>query len=1210
MSKPLDIDDYEDLEHVEWVRLRPNVYLGPTTDESKEETVVIVNEGKLQFKRKRIRTSHANLQTFREAISNANDNVRRYGNNKTSCIVRFEEVEGENPIIEIVNGGHAPPIDRKSEKDLYVPHRIFGKLLSGSNFKENSDDDPLGGTNGVGIKATNIFSSFFEVSILNSVSKKKWFQRFEEFEPVLFDDEPYKITDWNGTASKVSIRYQLNNCLGKTNLNLYAMDVISASITSMGNLTFYFNDEKFHLKDMKLTDWFSFYPPVETEKENPPIEPETKEGQEGTVKDEIKEEALEEAEEETSEGKDPSEAEEGIPEEPGYTQVKKRKRAKKVKLSMKISSVKTEYLGPPLPKPLLSWRDKYGNEVVVADIHRDFGFPHVQGFVNGLPCSRGVHIKQAQQIFAKAFEEQIFNDKDLKPKLEKFRNTKFPSLIKENVFFLVKAELPGKPEWGSGQIKDELMGCKVGKVDLSLFDPSDKVNVNGKEEPKWGDWKNSRLMQVIINSWESETLKEFKKTDGKKTKHVSTKNYEGANLAGTKDSEKCTLILCEGESAAGYIRQYISLFPRGKDFFGVFAFKGKPLNVMKAYLEDIIKNEEYAGLKKAGGLQFGMDYRIPENKKTLRYGKWLIAVDPDVDGSHIRAIIMAYCRVYIQGCFEDGFVSSYYTPLIRAQWQKRDYTFYRTETFQKWMNEDHSRKGVVAKYFKGLGTSGNDDIKSDRDANMIIVHRFDTESEDMFDLALNNGRADDRKRWIAEDLLEVEELKPGDQLVKEFLNGELITFYHYSVHRAISTLESGFKVVQGQLLWALRNNKEFKKLHVMVAKMIETTKYHHGDMSASKALIQMTRDFTMSNNVPYFTKNGQFGTRAKGGKDASAPRYIEAKISPIVEKIYPSVDYPLLTMKFEEGDEVEPAFFLPIIPMALVNGVEGIAVGWSSFIPSYDPIAVVENVRRLITGKKYIKMTPWYRGYNGLIKMSEDETYFTSSGSLSCKGRKIYINELPLFYWTHKFRKLLEKLVALKKIQDFSDNSKPETVDFEIKGINALNRENFESDEEWEDELHHFFGLQRQHSLASMVLLVNGKPKRYQTVEEIIVDFIEFRKPFYEKRIGNRVASITANILKTEQAILFLELINEKKVLIDDPDLVKKVLKIEKKLDAETIEETIEKYSIRHLRPDGLDKLKKKYQTLLDELEGVKSQNPITLWLNDLSALEKDLKKM
>ena len=90
------------------------------------------------------------------------------------------------------------------------------------------------------------------------------------------------------------------------------------------------------------------------------------------------------------------------------------------------------------------------------------------------------------------------------------------------------------------------------------------------------------------------------------------------------------------------------------------------------------------------------------------------------------------------------------------------------------------------------------------------------------------------------------------------------------------------------------------------------------------------------NNINLLKPNGQFGTRIMGGNDAASPRYIHTEINPITDLIYRKEDFPLLKYLDDDGLPVEPEYYVPIIPMVLVNGMVGIGTGWSTNIPKYN----------------------------------------------------------------------------------------------------------------------------------------------------------------------------------------------------------------------------------------------------------------------------------
>ena len=110
----------------------------------------------------------------------------------------------------------------------------------------------------------------------------------------------------------------------------------------------------------------------------------------------------------------------------------------------------------------------------------------------------------------------------------------------------------------------------------------------------------------------------------------------------------------------------------------------------------------------------------------------------------------------------------------------------------------------------------------------------------------------------------------------------------------------------------------------------EQSGYHHGESSLNGAIVNMAQDFVGSNNVNLLMPNGQFGTRLQGGKDSASERYIFTKLNKITRTIYRKEDDDILDYLDDDGLSVEPIFYVPIIPMVLVNGSIGIGTGFST----------------------------------------------------------------------------------------------------------------------------------------------------------------------------------------------------------------------------------------------------------------------------------------
>lgn len=125
----------------------------------------------------------------------------------------------------------------------------------------------------------------------------------------------------------------------------------------------------------------------------------------------------------------------------------------------------------------------------------------------------------------------------------------------------------------------------------------------------------------------------------KKSKLVGITKLDDANFAGTAKSKNCTLIITEGDSAKSLAMAGLSVV--GRDYYGVFPLRGKPLNVRDAKLKQVGENEEIKNLIDILGLKFDKTYD-ESSISTLRYGHLMIMADQDTDGSHIKGLIINF----------------------------------------------------------------------------------------------------------------------------------------------------------------------------------------------------------------------------------------------------------------------------------------------------------------------------------------------------------------------------------------------------------------------------------------------------------------------------------------------------------------------------------------------------------------------------------------
>lgn len=200
-------------------------------------------------------------------------------------------------------------------------------------------------------------------------------------------------------------------------------------------------------------------------------------------------------------------------------------------------------------------------------------------------------------------------------------------------------------------------------------------------------------------------------------------------------------------------------------------------------------------------------------------------------------------------------------------------------------------------------------------------------------------------------------------------------------------------------------------------------------------VIGMAQDFVGSNNINLLVPSGQFGTRLTGGKDAASPRYIFTFLSPIARHLFPEVDDVLLTHREDDGQVIEPVHFVPIIPLLLVNGSQGIGTGWSTFIPPHNPLDVLEYIRAKLDGSSDLpEIRPWVRGFNGSLALHDKGTGYVSVGRAEPGSRKsVVISELPVGRWTNDYKAHLLKMRDKGQILSFVENHTTTEVSFDVK---------------------------------------------------------------------------------------------------------------------------------------------------------------------------------
>lgn len=491
-----------------------------------------------------------------------------------------------------------------------------------------------------------------------------------------------------------------------------------------------------------------------------------------------------------------------------------------------------------------------------------------------------------------------------------------------NHFFLFVNSLIVNPAFTS-QTKEQLT-TKQSAFGSKFVMPEDFVKKVGK----------TKVIDQILDYANLKADKALQKSDGSRRKRISNAKLVDANKAGTKSGHECILILTEGDSASSMAIGGIAAI-KGQDRYGVFPLRGKVLNVRDASHDQIMKNTEIQNIKQILGLQHKKVY---EHRKDLRYGHIMIMTDQDYDGSHIKGLLINFFETQYPSLLKlPNFLIEFITPIVKIykgnpKKPTKQRTFFTMPEYEYW-KENNTESGWEHKYYKGLGTSNEEDAKvyfADLDKHMKYFHEMEEEGSKRIELAFSKHKADERKEWLRL-------YQPGTFLdytvdkisYPDFVDRELILFSIADCARSIPSVVDGLKPGQRKIMFAGFKRKLTKEVKVasFAGFVSESTGYHHGEASLQGTITNMAQTFVGANNVNLLEPSGNFGSRLQGGKDAASARYIYTLLSPFARKLFPQKDDDLLAYNLEDNKRIEPQWYVPVVPLILINGAEGIGTG-------------------------------------------------------------------------------------------------------------------------------------------------------------------------------------------------------------------------------------------------------------------------------------------
>jgi DNA topoisomerase-2 len=359
----------------------------------------------------------------------------------------------------------------------------------------------------------------------------------------------------------------------------------------------------------------------------------------------------------------------------------------------------------------------------------------------------------------------------------------------------------------------------------------------------------------------------------------------------------------------------------------------------------------------------------------------------------------------------------------------------------------------------------------------------------------------------------------------------------------------------------------------------------------------MAQDF--KNSMPIFKGIGQFGSLRS--PEAGAPRYVGVQFNENFRLLYK--DFDLTTPQYEEGEEIEPKYFLPIIPTVLLNGGSGIAVGFATNIMNRNPVDLIDACLAALDNKDISELKPWIRGFNGTFTRAIDNpNSWIIKGCHTIKNTStVEITDLPPDLTYEKYEAHLDALVEKGTLASYDDNSSGNvnyTLKFPRTTLAEISKRG---------KLEEALKLQDRDAENLTTLDENGKLKVFKNAQEIVRYFVDFRLGYYTKRKAHLLAQIAEELKVLSNRSKFIKMIVDGELKINS----RKRAEIESDLTKIGFDTDNGSYNyltsmpIHSLTQEKIDEINKSVETKLKEQDKVTKTTPTDMYRVDLKDLRK-----
>jgi len=366
-------------------------------------------------------------------------------------------------------------------------------------------------------------------------------------------------------------------------------------------------------------------------------------------------------------------------------------------------------------------------------------------------------------------------------------------------------------------------------------------------------------------------------------------------------------------------------------------------------------------------------------------------------------------------------------------------------------------------------------------------------------------------------------------LIQNFLEEEYSNSALYNCYRSIGSYIDGLKPSARKVVFTIRDKNIIleDKVSRLASLVSQHTEYLHGETSLQGVIVNMTQDFVGTNNISLLQPNGNFGSRHI--PTPSAARYIFSKKSKSFDLLFMKEDDAILIPQEFEGKRIEPKFIMPILPLILINGSEGMGTGFAQKMFPRNPKEISEAIKEIdkkgFTNKE---LKPFYNGFKGETVQGENPNSWEFHGLLNLDNTSsITITELPITYTLTSYTKILNKLQEEGVIKSYEDLSENDEFLFKLKVSRSFTSQDI-------SKIKEKLKLVKRASENYTCIDENNTIREFESAQDVLKAYIKIRLDFYEKRRLHLIDLLTFEIESLLSIQLFITKIIENKIKINN----------------------------------------------------------------------------